>query len=50
MEDFHNVVQYFGEDPKNISTTEFFGIFADFIIKFEVSRIQLMKYSHVFKL
>ncbi|OPL07203.1 delphilin-like x3 isoform, partial [Mytilus galloprovincialis] len=35
MEDFHHVVQYFGEDPKNITTTEFFGIFADFIIKFE---------------
>ncbi|CAG2203100.1 Delphilin [Mytilus edulis] len=37
MEDFHHVVQYFGEDPKNITTTEFFGIFADFIIKFEIN-------------
>jgi hypothetical protein len=37
MEDFHQVVQYFGEDPKNITTTEFFGIFAEFIIKFEAS-------------
>jgi hypothetical protein len=45
MEDFHQVVQYFGEDPKNITTTEFFGIFAEFIIKFEASIKHEIVYS-----
>ena len=37
MEEFHNVVQYFGEDAKKITTTDLFGVFAEFITKFEVS-------------
>jgi hypothetical protein len=32
------VIQYFGEDPKRINSSEFFGVFAEFITKFEVSR------------
>ncbi|KAL3875511.1 hypothetical protein ACJMK2_033457, partial [Sinanodonta woodiana] len=35
MQEFHNTVQYFGEDPKTISTIELFGVFSEFIIKFE---------------
>ncbi|XP_056389370.1 delphilin isoform X1 [Hyla sarda] len=35
MEDFFKVCSYFGEDPKGSSSETFFGIFADFISKFE---------------
>ncbi|XP_072312117.1 delphilin isoform X3 [Eucyclogobius newberryi] len=35
MEEFDKVVLYFGEDGKTTSTESFFGIFADFISKFE---------------
>ncbi|XP_060551742.1 delphilin-like isoform X3 [Ruditapes philippinarum] len=35
MEEFHSTVQYFGEDPKKVTTTELFGVFAEFITKFE---------------
>ncbi|XP_055006230.1 LOW QUALITY PROTEIN: delphilin [Boleophthalmus pectinirostris] len=35
MEEFAKVVSYFGEDSKTTSTESFFGIFADFISKFE---------------
>ncbi|XP_069590651.1 delphilin isoform X5 [Ranitomeya imitator] len=35
MEDFFKVCSYFGEDPKGSTTDTFFGIFADFISKFE---------------
>uniref|UniRef100_A0AAV2LFM6 Delphilin-like n=1 Tax=Knipowitschia caucasica TaxID=637954 RepID=A0AAV2LFM6_KNICA len=35
MEEFAKVVSYFGEDGKTTSTETFFGIFADFISKFE---------------
>ncbi|KAG9476714.1 hypothetical protein GDO78_002224 [Eleutherodactylus coqui] len=35
MEDFFKVCSYFGEDPKGSTTEAFFGIFADFISKFE---------------
>ena len=38
MEEFQSMVQFFGEDPKKTTTTEIFGIFADFITKFEVNR------------
>ncbi|XP_065806060.1 LOW QUALITY PROTEIN: delphilin [Labrus bergylta] len=35
MEEFSKVVSYFGEDGKSTKTDAFFGIFADFISKFE---------------
>ncbi|XP_053389051.1 delphilin-like isoform X2 [Mercenaria mercenaria] len=35
MEEFQSTVQYFGEDPKKVTTTELFGVFAEFITKFE---------------
>ncbi|KAG8433300.1 hypothetical protein GDO86_017547 [Hymenochirus boettgeri] len=35
LEDFFKVCLYFGEDPKSSTTESFFGIFADFIGKFE---------------
>ncbi|XP_056020284.1 delphilin-like isoform X2 [Ostrea edulis] len=37
MDEFQSMVQYFGEDPKKTTTTEIFGIFADFITKFELT-------------
>lgn len=36
MEEFSKVVSYFGEDSKSTKTEAFFGIFADFVSKFEV--------------
>ena len=36
MEEFQSTVQYFGEDAKKITTTDLFGVFADFVTKFEV--------------
>ena len=36
MEEFHEMVQYFGEDPKRMDTSDMFGIFCEFIVKFEV--------------
>ncbi|KAK7918982.1 hypothetical protein WMY93_010266 [Mugilogobius chulae] len=35
MEEFAKAVSYFGEDSKTTSTETFFGIFADFMSKFE---------------
>ncbi|XP_051795035.1 delphilin isoform X2 [Acanthochromis polyacanthus] len=35
MEEFSKVASYFGEDSKSSSTETFFGIFSDFISKFE---------------
>ncbi|XP_026078661.1 delphilin isoform X4 [Carassius auratus] len=35
MEEFHKVASYFGEDSKATTTETFFGIFAEFISKFE---------------
>ncbi|XP_028331454.1 delphilin isoform X2 [Gouania willdenowi] len=35
MEEFSKVVSFFGEDGKSTSTDSFFGIFADFICKFD---------------
>uniref|UniRef100_A0A3Q1IGC0 Glutamate receptor, ionotropic, delta 2 (Grid2) interacting protein, a n=1 Tax=Anabas testudineus TaxID=64144 RepID=A0A3Q1IGC0_ANATE len=35
MEEFSKVASYFGEDSKSTSTEAFFGIFADFMSKFE---------------
>ncbi|ESO84151.1 hypothetical protein LOTGIDRAFT_155476 [Lottia gigantea] len=35
MEEFSELVQYFGEDPKKMDTGDLFGIFADFVSKFE---------------
>ncbi|XP_023805264.2 delphilin isoform X3 [Oryzias latipes] len=35
MEEFSKVASYFGEDSKSTSTESFFGIFADFMTKFE---------------
>lgn len=40
MEEFQATVQYFGEDSKKVTTTELFGVFADFITKFEVHLLQ----------
>jgi len=40
MEEFQATVQYFGEDSKKVTTTELFGVFADFITKFEVSLLR----------
>ncbi len=37
MEEFSKVASYFGEDGKSTRTEAFFGIFAEFITKFEVS-------------
>lgn len=37
MEEFSKVASYFGEDSKSTSTDAFFGIFAEFMAKFEVS-------------
>lgn len=41
MEEFQATVQYFGEDAKKVTTTELFGVFADFITKFEVELLSL---------
>lgn len=38
MEEFSKVASFFGEDGKFSRPEAFFGIFAEFIIKFEVSR------------
>lgn len=38
MEEFFKVCSYFGEDPKLSTTEAFFGIFSEFIVKFEVKR------------
>ncbi|XP_056111365.1 delphilin isoform X2 [Rhinichthys klamathensis goyatoka] len=35
MDEFHKVASYFGEDSKATNTETFFGIFAEFISKFE---------------
>lgn len=37
MEEFSKVASYFGEDSKSTRTEAFFGIFTEFISKFEVS-------------
>lgn len=37
MEEFCKVASFFGEDGKSANTESFFGIFAEFICKFEVS-------------
>lgn len=37
MEEFSKVASYFGEDGKSTRTETFFGIFTEFISKFEVS-------------
>ena len=36
MEEFSKVASYFGEDSKSSSTESFFGIFTEFMSKFEV--------------
>ncbi|KAK6170562.1 hypothetical protein SNE40_018927 [Patella caerulea] len=45
MEEFSNMVQYFGEDPKKIDTSDLFGIFTDFITKFEKAHRHNMMYK-----
>uniref|UniRef100_A0A8C2X1N2 Glutamate receptor, ionotropic, delta 2 (Grid2) interacting protein, b n=1 Tax=Cyclopterus lumpus TaxID=8103 RepID=A0A8C2X1N2_CYCLU len=37
MEEFSKVASFFGEDSKSANTESFFGIFAEFVCKFEVS-------------
>lgn len=46
MEEFQSMVQFFGEDPKKTTTTEIFGIFADFITKFEVLIAKILFYTN----
>lgn len=41
MEEFGKTASYFGEDSKSTNTEAFFGIFAEFIGKFEVSKNDL---------
>lgn len=38
LEEFSRTASYFGEDGKSTNTEAFFGIFAEFINKFEVRR------------
>lgn len=40
MDEFAKVASYFGEDSKATTTEAFFGIFSEFITKFEVSLIR----------
>lgn len=40
MEEFSKTASYFGEDGKATNTEAFFGIFSEFMNKFEVSKIQ----------
>jgi cytokinesis protein len=40
---FTEVVKYFGEDDKNMSSTEFYGIFKTFITSYRVSRMLLLR-------
>lgn len=42
MEEFSKVASYFGEDGKSTRTEAFFGIFTEFISKFEVSLLRTM--------
>lgn len=42
MDEFHKVASYFGEDSKATTTETFFGIFAEFISKFEVSFLNIL--------
>lgn len=46
MEEFFKVASYFGEDGKSTRTEAFFGIFTEFISKFEVS---FFRTTHLFK-
>uniref|UniRef100_A0A667ZB05 Grid2 interacting protein n=1 Tax=Myripristis murdjan TaxID=586833 RepID=A0A667ZB05_9TELE len=39
MEEFNKTASYFGEDSKATNTEAFFGIFAEFMSKFEVRRL-----------
>lgn len=39
MEEFSKVLSFFGEDSKMTTSEAFFGIFAEFMSKFEVSCI-----------
>ena len=51
MEEFSKVASYFGEESKATSTEVFFGIFTEFMSKFEVRRplfyIELQKATRV---
>lgn len=38
MEEFSKTASYFGEDGKATNTEAFFGIFSEFMAKFEVSK------------
>ena len=44
MDEFHAVTAYFGEDSKKLGTSEFFGIFSDFLVKFEVCYAKYRKF------
>lgn len=49
MEEFSKTASYFGEDSKSTSTETFFGIFSEFISKFEVSSFDLSPFTSVIK-
>ncbi|CAH1794248.1 unnamed protein product [Owenia fusiformis] len=44
-EEFTAMVQFYGENPKTTSTNEIFGIFADFITKFEKAHTHNLLYK-----
>lgn len=50
MEEFQSTVQYFGEDTKKITTTDLFGVFSEFITKFEVTLLVFTSTSCLFLL
>lgn len=49
MEEFSKVASYFGEDGKSTRTETFFGIFTEFISKFEVSSITTTHHNYLLK-
>lgn len=50
MDEFHKVASYFGEDSKATTTESFFGIFAEFISKFEASFLNAAIFTDVITL
>lgn len=47
MEEFSRTASFFGEDGKSTSSEAFFGIFAEFMSKFEVRKeLKVVYYSN----
>ncbi|ELU10762.1 hypothetical protein CAPTEDRAFT_223619 [Capitella teleta] len=42
------VIQYFGEDPKRINSSEFFAVFAEFLTKFEKAHLYNVTHKRSF--